>query len=157
MFVAMEEIDNQIKKYEEYKNNVDWRYVMKKNEFKLNENVELIIYSYDDNGTEYTRNITGKICQITPSFIVIDNGKYKESFKYCELYSQQNKVMKGEPYDLSIDNYKEDIVLQCLNDINRKGKGFVFTKEQAEEVKSHLKNGKFISRKSDKTIVIEKI
>ena len=82
MFVTMEEIDNQIKKYGEYKNNIDWRYVMKKNEFKLNENVELIIYSYDDNGTEYTRNIIGKVCQITPSFIVIDNGKYKESFKY---------------------------------------------------------------------------
>ena len=130
---------------------------MNKNDFKLNDNVEITVYSYDDYGTEYVKNVVGKIIQLTNDLIVLDKGKYKESFKYCELYPQQNKVMKGEPYDLSIDNYKEDIVLQCLNDINRKGKGFVFTKEQAEEVKSHLKNGKFISRKSNKTIIIEKI
>ncbi len=130
---------------------------MRKNEFKLNENVELIIYSYDDNGTEYTRNIVGKICQITPNFIVIDNGKYKESFKYCELYPQQNKVMKGEPYDLSIDNYKEDIVLQCLNDINRKGKGFVFTKEQLDKVLNRVSNGRYTTRKGKGIYIIGKI
>lgn len=130
---------------------------MRKNEFKLNENVELIIYSYDDNGTEYTRNIVGKICQITPNFIVIDNGKYKESFKYYELYPQQNKVMKGEPYDLSIDNYKEDIVLQCLNDINRKGKGFVFTKEQLDKVLNRVSNGRYTTRKGEGIYIIGKI
>ena len=130
---------------------------MRKNEFKLNENVELIIYSYDDNGTEYTRNIVGKICQITPNFIEIDNGKYKESFKYCELYPQQNKVMKGEPYDLSIDNYKEDIVLQCLNDINRKGKGFVFTKEQLDKVLNRVSNGRYTTRKGKGIYIIGKI
>lgn len=157
MFVTMEEIDSQIKKYEEYKNNIDWRYVMKKNEFKLNENVELIIYSYDDNGTEYTRNIIGKVCQITPSFIVIDNGKYKESFKYCELYPQQNKVMKGEPYDLSINTYKEDIITQCLYELKKKGKGFVFTKKQLDKVLNRVSNGRYTTRKGEGIYIIEKI
>lgn len=130
---------------------------MKKNNFLVGENVNLTIYNYDDSGVEYTKVVSGRVCQTTASFIVIDNGKYKESFRCSELYPQKCKEVKGEPYDLSIDNYKEDIVLQCLNDINKKGKGFVFTKEQAEEVKPHLTNGKFSSRKSNGTIIIEKI
>lgn len=64
---------------------------MKKNGFKLNQNVDLIVYNYDDSGVEYIRNISGKVCQITESFIVIDNGKYKECFKYSELYPQKHK------------------------------------------------------------------
>ena len=43
---------------------------MKKDDFKLGENVQLITYSYDDQGNEYSREVKGKICQITNSFIV---------------------------------------------------------------------------------------
>lgn len=157
MFATLEEIDNQIKKYENYKNNIDWRYVMKKNEFKLNENVELTIYNYDDNGTEYTKIVSGRICQITPNLVVIDNGKYKESFKYCELYPQQNKSVKGEPYDLSVDNYREDIITQCLWGLKKKGKGFVFTKKQLDKVINRVPSGKYTTRKGNGIYIIEKI
>ena len=129
---------------------------MNKNDFKLNDNVEITVYSYDDYGTEYVKNVVGKIIQLTNDLIVLDKGKYKESFKYCELSPNKPNSIMGEPYDLSIDTYKEDIVKNCLEDLKRKGKGFVFTKEEINEVKSHLENGKFISRKSGNTFIIEK-
>lgn len=129
---------------------------MKKNEFKLNQNVDLIVYNYDDSGVEYIRNIFGKVCQITESFIVIDNGKYKECFKYSELYPQKHKIVKGEPYDLSIDNYKEDVINTCLLELERKRKGFVFTRKQIEEVQNRIKDGKYNIRKFNGIYIIEK-
>lgn len=130
---------------------------MNKNDFKLNKNVEITVYSYDDYGTEYVKNVVGKVIQLTDDLIVLNRGKYKESFKYCELSPNKPISAAGEPYDLSIETYKEDIVKNCLEDLKRKGKGFVFTKEEVDEVKSHLENGKFISRKSDGAFIIEKI
>lgn len=129
---------------------------MKKNGFKLNQNVDLIVYNYDDSGVEYIRNISGKVCQITESFIVIDNGKYKECFKYSELYPQKHKIVKGEPYDLSIDNYKEDVINTCLLELEKKGKGFVFTRKQIEEVQNRIKDGKYNIRKFNEIYIIEK-
>lgn len=38
---------------------------MNKNDFKLNDNVEITVYSYDDYGTEYVKNVAGKIIQLT--------------------------------------------------------------------------------------------
>ena len=129
---------------------------MDKNEFKLNEYVDLIVYNYDNNGTEYTKVASGKVCQITNDFIVINNGKYKESYKYVELCSQKHKDIKGEPYDLSIDNYMEDIITQCLKQLNKKGKGSVFTKEQVENVIERAGNGKYNVRTSNGIYIIEK-
>ena len=130
---------------------------MKKNEFKLNENVELTIYNYDDNGTEYTKIVSGKICQLTENLIVIDRGKYKECFRYSELYPQKYKEVKGEPYDLSINTYKEDIIVQCLYELKKKGKGFVFTKKQLDKVLNRVSNGRYTTRKGKGIYIIEKI
>ena len=41
---------------------------MKKDDFKLGENVELSTYNYDDQGNEYKRKIKGVVIQITNSF-----------------------------------------------------------------------------------------
>ncbi len=132
---------------------------MNKSDFKLNDYVEITVYNYDDYGTEYAKDITGKIIQLTDDLIVLNRGKYKESFKYCELSPKKPNTTIGEPYDLSIEAYENDIVRNCLKDLKKKGKGFVFTDKQADKVKSYLtnfENGKFISRKSEGTFVIEK-
>ena len=80
---------------------------MNKNNFILGENIITKIYSYDDQGTEYSREIKGKICQITNDFVVIDNGKYKESFKYSEFEKCTPGNIENEPYDLSLETYKK--------------------------------------------------
>ena len=69
---------------------------MNKNDFKLNDNVEITVYSYDDYGTEYVKNVVGKIIQLTNDLIVLDKGKYKESFKYCELSPNKPNSIMGE-------------------------------------------------------------
>lgn len=55
---------------------------MNKDYFKLGEEIEKKIYNYDDQGNEYCKTIKGKVFQITNHFVVIDNGFYKEAFKY---------------------------------------------------------------------------
>ena len=73
---------------------------MRKEDFKLGESVQLNTYSYDDQGNEYTREVKGKVCQITNSFIVLDNGNYKESFKYSpkrllEVFPSKVKTLEN--------------------------------------------------------------
>ena len=107
---------------------------MKKEDFKLNEYVQLTTYSYDDQGNEYSREVTGKICQITNSFIVLDNGHYKESFKYCDFQKCIPGTVENEPYDLSLESYSQDIISKCIRDIMAGKEGIVFNQEQLEKV-----------------------
>lgn len=135
--------------------------MMNKDDFKLNDNVEITVYSYDDYGTEYVKNVTGKVIQLTNDLIVLDRRSYKESFKYCELSPNKPNSIIGEPYDLSIETYEEDIVQNCIKDLKKKGSGFVFTKEQVEKVMGHYlsssENSRFVCRESDGVTFIEKI
>lgn len=136
--------------------------MMRKENFILGENIITRIYSYDDQGTEYSREIKGKICQITNDFVVIDNGKYKESFKYSEFERCTPGNIENEPYDLSLETYKEDIIQNCIEDVTKKGNGFVFTKEEADKVVEYIEtinveNNKYIVNQKDGIYEISKI
>lgn len=92
-----------------------------KEDFKLGEDVDLTIYEYDDQGNESSKTVKGKVYQITNSFLVIDNGKYKESFKYSQLEKNYNgNIPNGEPYDLSLQAYSDDVVAECLDMVNKR-------------------------------------
>lgn len=119
---------------------------MRKEDFKLGESVQLNTYSYDDQGNEYTRGVKGKVCQITNSFIVLDNGNYKESFKYCDFQKCTPGTVENEPYDLSLESYSEDIISNCIRDIMSGKEGIVFNNEQLDEVFSKI-NKKYCSVK----------
>lgn len=136
--------------------------MIRKENFILGDNISTRIYSYDDQGTEYSREIKGKICQITNDFVVIDNGKYKESFKYSEFERCTPGNIENEPYDLSLETYKEDIIQNCIDDITKKGSGFVFTKEEADKVIEYIEtinveNNKYIVNQKDGIYEISKI
>ena len=107
---------------------------MKKDDFKLGESVQLNTYSYDDQGNEYTREVKGKVCQITNSFIVLDNGNYKESFKYCDFQKCTPGTVENEPYDLSLEVYEEDVINQCFENFCKGEKGYVFNQRQLNKV-----------------------
>lgn len=130
---------------------------MKKDDFKLGENVQLITYSYDDQGNEYSREVKGKICQITNYFIVLDNGNYKESFKYCDFQKCTPGTVENEPYDLSLESYSEDIISNCIRDITSGKEGIVFNNEQLDKVFSKVNKKHYSVKKANEIYYINKI
>ena len=130
---------------------------MKKDDFKLGENVQLITYSYDDQGNEYSREVKGKICQITNYFIVLDNGNYKESFKYCDFQKCTPGTVENEPYDLSLESYSEDIISNCIRDITSGKEGIVFNKEQLDKVFSKVNKKHYSVKRANEIYYINKI
>lgn len=130
---------------------------MKKDDFKLGENVQLITYSYDDQGNEYTREVKGKICQITNYFIVLDNGNYKESFKYCDFQKCTPGTVENEPYDLSLESYSEDIISNCIRDITSGKEGIVFNNEQLDKVFSKVNKKHYFVKRANEIYYINKI
>ncbi len=115
-----------------------------KNDFELGQEIDKTVYSYDDQGNEYSKKVMGKICQITNDFVVIDNGKFKESYKYSDFSKCTAMDTKGEPYDLSLQSYSDDVVNNCIEDLEKTDKGFVFNQEQLEKVLRNF-NGKNIN------------
>lgn len=130
---------------------------MKKDDFKLGENVQLITYSYDDQGNEYSREVKGKICQITNYFIVLDNGNYKESFKYCDFQKCTPGTVENEPYDLSLESYSEDIISNCIRDITSGKEGIVFNNEQLDKVFSKVNKKHYSVKRANEIYYINKI
>lgn len=130
---------------------------MKKDDFKLGENVQLITYSYDDQGNEYSREVKGKICQITNYFIVLDNGNYKESFKYCDFQKCTPGTVENEPYDLSLESYSEDIISNCIRDIMSGKEGIVFNNEQLDKVFSKVNKKHYSVKRANEIYYINKI
>lgn len=130
---------------------------MRKDDFKLGENVQLITYSYDDQGNEYPREVKGKICQITNSFIVLDNGNYKESFKYCDFQKCTPGTVENEPYDLSLESYSEDIISNCIRDITSGKEGIVFNSKQLDKVFSKINKKHCFVKKINEIYYINKI
>lgn len=130
---------------------------MRKEDFKLGENVQLITYSYDDQGNEYSREVKGKICQITNYFIVLDNGNYKESFKYCDFQKCTPGTVENEPYDLSLESYSEDIISNCIRDITSGKEGIVFNNEQLDKVFSKVNKKHYSVKRANEIYYINKI
>lgn len=130
---------------------------MKKEDFKLGESVQLNTYSYDDQGNEYTREVKGKICQITNYFIVLDNGNYKESFKYCDFQKCTPGTVENEPYDLSLESYSEDIISNCIRDITSGKEGIVFNNEQLDKVFSKVNKKHYSVKRANEIYYINKI
>lgn len=130
---------------------------MKKDDFKLGENVQLITYSYDDQGNEYPREVKGKVCQITNYFIVLDNGNYKESFKYCDFQKCTPGTVENEPYDLSLESYSEDIISNCIRDITSGKEGIVFNNEQLDKVFSKVNKKHYSVKRANEIYYINKI
>lgn len=130
---------------------------MKKDDFKLGENVQLITYSYDDQGNEYPREVKGKVCQITNYFIVLDNGNYKESFKYCDFQKCTPGTVENEPYDLSLESYSEDIISNCIRDITSGKEGIVFNNEQLDKVFSKVNKKHYSVKRVNEIYYINKI
>ena len=118
---------------------------MNKNNFILGENIITRIYSYDDQGTEYSREIKGKICQITNDFVVIDNGKYKESFKYSEpFWYGKNKDHNYTYFRINkngwlivVDRNKTKLITLYKIDL---GLGEEFNKQYISEMKKLVEN-----------------
>ena len=130
---------------------------MRKEDFKLGESVQLNTYSYDDQGNEYSREVKGKICQITNYFIVLDNGNYKESFKYCDFQKCTPGTVENEPYDLSLESYSEDIISNCIRDITSGKEGIVFNNEQLDKVFSKVNKKHYSVKKANEIYYINKI
>lgn len=130
---------------------------MRKEDFKLGESVQLNTYSYDDQGNEYTREVKGKVCQITNYFIVLDNGNYKESFKYCDFQKCTPGTVENEPYDLSLESYSEDIISNCIRDITSGKEGIVFNNEQLDKVFSKVNKKHYSVKRANEIYYINKI
>ena len=130
---------------------------MRKEDFKLGESVQLNTYSYDDQGNEYTREVKGKVYQITNSFIVLDNDNYKESFKYCDFQKCTPGTVENEPYDLSLESYSEDIISNCIRDITSGKEGIVFNNEQLDKVFSKVNKKHYSVKRANEIYYINKI
>lgn len=115
--------------------------------FKIGEIINKNVYSYDDQGNEYIRKVSGKVIQITSNLVVINNGKFNESFKFCEFKPCQNKDDKGIAYEISLESYSDDVVKNCINDLKNKNEGFVFNEKQLDEVLGLLSTGKYSYQK----------
>lgn len=130
---------------------------MKKEDFKIGEDVNLIVYSYDEEGNVFKKEVSGKVIQITNSFVVINNGKYNESFKYSELQISNDIQPVGVPYDLKIETYEEDIVNRCVTMVKKGEEGFVFNYRQMGKVIELIKPLKYSTSEKDGLYFIKKI
>lgn len=135
-----------------------------KDNFQLGEMVDLTIYEHDSQGNESLKVVKGKVHQITGSFVVINNGKYKESFQYSQLEKNDNSnILNGDPYDLSLQSYSDDVIDECLNMLKNGKSGYVFTSEQMYEVIKSIPDiiketrGDYCCEKKDNMYFIKKI
>lgn len=134
--------------------------MLDKSKFKIGENTKITVFWYDTWKGQMSKEVEGKIQQVTNEFIVINNGKYNETFRYSELINKNEIQPEREPYDLNIENYEEDVIERCLK-IIKKGKyyGYVFSIEQKEKVEDLLNklNIKFISFIEDGIYYFKKV
>ena len=128
---------------------------MNENNFILGENVVFTIYEYDEDNNEKSKEIKGKVYFKNNSFVTIDNGYYKESYKYCQMNKIKEKDTIGDSYDLSLETYQEDIVENCIEDVLKGKEGFVFNYEELNQVIKRIKSVKFITREEDNIFYIK--
>ena len=132
---------------------------MKKENFKIGEEIEIKVFWYDEDGNKFSKKIKGKVAQATNDFLVLNNGFYNESFKYSELIEKNEIQPSDEPYDLNIEIYEDDIVTDCINSLNKDEKGCVFNKVQKEKVENVLcqENIQFTCNKKDNIYYFKKV
>ena len=133
--------------------------MINENSFKLNEEIDLPVYNYDDQGNEYISQAKGKVKQITKYFVVVDNGKYTETFLYCTFNKIKDRAFLGipDPYDQDINRYREDILKNAKEDFEKDGKAVLFNKKQLEDFVSKLENCAYTTKKVDNFYFINKI
>lgn len=108
--------------------------------FVLGENVKIKVYKVDEYSGEYSyKEVEGKVIQITDSFVVLQKKHTKESFRYSELNLVNDIQPEKNPYDEEGINYAEDIVVDCLNHLNKGKQGYVFNDNQLSEVVKRTK------------------
>lgn len=129
--------------------------------FKINENVKLKVFDYDDQGHEYTKIINGRVHQITNNFVVIDNGYYKEAFLYSQFVKCTPGNVEEGSYDLSLESYTADIIKRCIELFSKGKEGIVFNSEQLNEVINNIitnnVNSKYTIRTEEGIYYIKKI
>ena len=134
--------------------------MLDKSKFKIGENTKITVFWYDTWKGQMSKEVEGIIQQVTDEFIVINNGKYNETFRYSELINKNDVQPEREPYDLKIENYEEDIIERCKRTI-KKGKawGYVFNMGQKEKITTLLNkmNINFISFEDDGIYYFKKI
>lgn len=128
-----------------------------KKNFKIGDKINTNIYEYDELNIKHTKPIKGTVTQITKHFVVIDNGKFKECFKYS-VFTPSKTEPDIAAYDQSLGSYQDEIVENCIEDLNTNGKGFVFNMKQVEMV---VNSGKikvsYIIKQDDGMIYFQKI
>lgn len=125
--------------------------------FKIGNEINSNIYEYDELNIKHTKLVKGTITQTTKYFVVIDNGKFKECFKYSVFTPSEDEI-DSSAYDQSLESYQDEIVENCIEDLNTNGEGFVFNMEQVEMV---INSGKikvsYIIKQDDDLIYFQKI
>lgn len=98
-----------------------------------------IKYLEDVNGRMYDKHIEGTIHQITDNLIVIQKKHYKECFQLCEIfYVKNDKKVSQAPFN--VDNYCQNTINECVDDLLKDGKGHVFTSDQLNSVYNTIEN-----------------
>lgn len=125
--------------------------------FKIGDEINTNIYEYDELNIKHTELVKGTVTQITKHFVVIDNGKFKECFKYS-VFTPSEAEPDTSAYDQSLGSYQDEIVENCIEDLNTNGKGFVFNMEQVEmAVNSGKIKVSYIIKQDDEMIYFQKI
>lgn len=87
----------------------------------------------DEVGRTYKKDIKGIIHQITKNLIALKINGFVETFQIPELFHVENNL-KVNNNQLDLESYSEDTIKDCIEDLKKKNKGFVFTKAQLEKV-----------------------
>lgn len=108
-----------------------------KTDYRVGEKVELTIYDIDSLNVRYKRIVQGKVIQKTDKLITINNGVYNETYQLNQLI-ENNEIQPSEPYELDEENYAEDIVKDCINALKNGKSGYLFSKNQLEQLYEKL-------------------
>ena len=73
--------------------------MLDKSKFKIGENTKITVFWYDTWKGQMSKEVQGKIQQVTNEFIVINNGKYNETFRYSEIINVIGSCGQSEMLD----------------------------------------------------------
>lgn len=110
--------------------------------------LNLKVYEYDDETNKvYVKEKEGKLIQITKNIIVINNNYYNEAFNYAEL-NKVNKIQPSKIYNEECENYKEDMILDCVKLLDEGKESYLFNEKQVEKLKEIIPYNIEISKDS---------
>lgn len=115
--------------------------------YKKGEHVKLTIFDVDSLGIQYSKEVEGTVVQNTNNLITIDNGKYKETYQLSQLI-KNNKVQPTQPYEFDDEEYKENIVDDCIRVIKQGKYGYLFNLEQLAMLQNKLSDEITVEDKS---------